>query len=162
MNQLNCINNTYSESKKKKDNAKYEVYDDFILNIATLAVSIVGAALLFTVFSACGSKDDGTYMSCHTTQMIEIAIALIVGAIAICRGFFSHIGQIAPSIVNVLVSLYGLIGTFPGTYTHFCMMEDMMCHTRMRPAALVIMSILFGMSVAALIRSSKHILNDID
>ena len=116
---------------------------DVLLLVLTLAF-LIG---IKTLFHPCGPKDDGSWMTCHWAgqSIFGIAIALFVMAIF---HFLSGIIFKKPIVkAGIALSMIpiSLIAIFtPGNLIGLCMMEDMRCHSVMRPAVIV-----FGITIAA-------------
>ena len=107
-----------------------------------------------TVFRACGPKEDGTWMHCHTAQndiVIAAAILFVVFAAAaviqnkMLSGVF-HIVGIAGSLIVILI---------PGILVHMCMMDTMRCYEFMQPFARVMGVLLILSAVINLIFANK-------
>ncbi|MBQ6385713.1 MAG: DUF4418 family protein [Lachnospiraceae bacterium] len=103
-----------------------------------------------TVFRACGPKEDGTWMHCHTAQN-DIALAgavifvLLVAAALIKNRRLSAALFAAAALGCVIVVL------IPGTLVSMCMMTTMRCHAVMKMFARI-MGVLTAVSslIAAL------------
>lgn len=107
-----------------------------------------------TVFRACGPKEDGTWMHCHSAQndiVIAAAILFVVfSAAAVIKnkmlsGVF-HIVGIAGSLIVILI---------PGILVHMCMMDTMRCYEFMQPFARVMGVLLILSAVINLIFANK-------
>ena len=100
-------------------------------------LSLLLAAGTLTVFRACGPKEDGTWMHCHTAQndiVIAAAILFVVFLAAaliknITISVILHAAGIVISIVTMLI---------PGTLVSMCMMDSMRCYAVMQPFARVL------------------------
>lgn len=118
-------------------------------------LSLLLAAGTLTVFRACGPKEDGTWMHCHTAQndiVIAAAILFVIFlAAAIIRNkTFSvilHAAGIVLSIVTILI---------PGTLISMCMMDSMRCYAVMQPFVRImcVMLILFSI-INVILRNRK-------
>ncbi len=107
-----------------------------------------------TVFRACGPKEDGTWMHCHSAQndiVIAAAILFVVFAAAaviknkMLSGVFYIVG-IAGSLIVILI---------PGILVHMCMMDTMRCYEFMQPFARVMGVLLILSAVINLIFANK-------
>ena len=100
-----------------------------------------------TVFSACGPKEDGSWMTCHWAQqavfMTGIALTVISVIVLI---FGSHKAALGASLAAIPVSITAALT--PGIAINLCMMTNMHCHTVMRPAVTVI-SAMIAVAAAA-------------
>ena len=107
-----------------------------------------------TVFRACGPKEDGTWMHCHTAQndiVIAAAILFVVFAAAavIKNKMLSgvlHIAGIAGSLIVILI---------PGILVHMCMMDSMRCYEFMQPFARVMGVLLILSAVINLLFANR-------
>ncbi len=87
---------------------------------------------VLTVFSACGLKDDGTWMKCHQVQN---AIAISGGIMAALSLLSAFLNKSLLKVALNAVTLAGSIVIFllPGTLMPMCMMQTMRCYTTMQP-----------------------------
>lgn len=107
-----------------------------------------------TVFRACGPKEDGTWMHCHSAQndiVIAAAILFVVFAAAaviknkMISGVFYIVG-IAGSLIVILI---------PGILVHMCMMDTMRCYEFMQPFARVMGVLLILSAVINLLLANR-------
>ncbi len=87
---------------------------------------------VMTVFHACGRKDDGTWMHCHTAQIYVAA-----GAALLCILFLISM-LLKKQAVCIATGILGAIGNIlilfiPGSLVPMCMMHTMRCYTVMQP-----------------------------
>lgn len=107
-----------------------------------------------TVFRACGPKEDGTWMHCHSAQndiVIAAAILFVVFAAAavIQNKMLSgvlHVVGIAGSLIVILI---------PGILVHMCMMDTMRCYEFMQPFARVMGVLLILSAVINLLLANR-------
>ena len=123
-----------------------------------LRIPVILSLLLLTgtltVFRACGPKEDGTWMHCHTAQndiVIAAAILFVVFAAAavIQNKMLSgviHVVGIAGSLIVILI---------PGILVHMCMMDTMRCYEFMQPFTRVMGVLLILSAVINLIFANK-------
>lgn len=87
-----------------------------------------------TLFSACGIKDDGTYMHCHQVEnyvfLLGIVQLILQGAILLNRKVNKKVTVIISGMI-VLVSAIMIM--LPNYILPMCMMESMRCQSVMRP-----------------------------
>ncbi len=107
-----------------------------------------------TVFSACGIKEDGTWMRCHSAQAIVTIIATVLTCILLLQAVLSKKGfRMALSTVSIAGCV--VVFLLPGTLQPMCMMRTMRCYTVMQPFVRI-MAVLIGCSsVFQLIRMLK-------
>ncbi len=100
--------------------------------LISAALGIILAVGVLTVFSACGLKDDGTWMRCHTVQNLVAAgggaLALLFAAAAFVK---SKRARIMFHLLGVLCAV--VIFLLPGPLLPLCMVKTMRCYTVMQP-----------------------------
>lgn len=108
-----------------------------IWNKAALILSVFLAAGVMTIFKACGPKEDGTYMHCHSVQMYIFYIALAEIVIIAATLFIRNTKAIAALMVcGAVLSLIAVL--LPGRIMPMCMMDTMRCHALMKPAVTIL------------------------
>lgn len=86
------------------------------------------------VFHACGTKDDGSWMTCHYAQNI-IKLTSIIGTILSIINIFVN----AQTKLGIYISTLAIsIGTIfiPGKLIPLCMMSDMRCNAITKPCTI--------------------------
>ncbi len=103
-----------------------------IISLIPVCVSIMLTVGVMTVFSACGIKDDGTWMHCHDAQ-IDTAVCGGIMAVLFLLAAFAK-GWAVKVLLN-LIAVAASIAAFliPGTIISMCMMNTMRCYTVMQP-----------------------------
>ncbi len=98
-----------------------------------------------TVFSACGMKEDGSWMRCHDAQTLSFWISLALSALLTASAFLP--GRTLPAVLYLL-SLGGCTVLFlvPGNIIPMCMMNTMRCYTLMQPF-IRMMSVLTALTI---------------
>ncbi len=119
-----------------------------IIQTAALLLSIFLAAGVKLLFHACGPKEDGTFMNCHTAEN-----AVCTGGIVLAVFFFIILflrSRKAAGILSFLAAA-GAVGTalLPNTLIHLCMMTDMRCHSIMKPTVVLICAAIAILAVIA-------------
>lgn len=99
----------------------------------------LGSAFFFT---ACGAKEDGTFMICHWAWIAVVSIAAVLAVQSVLRLFFKS-SEAKRGISAAMLPLAVLAAIVPKTLINLCMMDNMHCHTMLRPFALVM-----GISIA--------------
>ena len=94
-----------------------------------------------TFFSACGAKDDGSFMTCHWAEQAVFAagIALTLMSVIVLIAGSDNAGFGAA--VSIL-ALAGVTAIIPGVLIDLCMMPQMHCHVVMRPAVTVVCALI--------------------
>ena len=97
----------------------------------------VGLTLLLTlgsctVFAACGIKEDGSWMRCHSAQTTVMICAAVLSAFLLLPAF---IRERALRIVLNGIGIAGSIAVFliPGKLMPMCVMRTMRCYTLFQP-----------------------------
>jgi hypothetical protein len=85
-----------------------------LVNFLPAMLCLLLAAGTATVFSACGMKEDGTWMHCHSTQDVVVLCALILSAALLFHAFFHQ------RILGIILNAIGVTGAvliflIPGT-----------------------------------------------
>ncbi len=115
---------------------------------------LVLAIGVMTVFSACGSKDDGTWMHCHDAQ----------NAVAVCGGIITALFLLAALIRNkalrVLLNIAALAAgaaafLIPGVIMPMCMMNTMRCYTVMQPFVRIMTVVIVILAVRGIVGALK-------
>ncbi len=108
-----------------------------------------------TVFSACGIKEDGGWMRCHSSQTAVELCALALCAVLIVRALLRlRTPRIILGGVGIIAS--AVIFLLPGQLMPLCMMHTMRCYTLFQPFVRI-MAVLIGLTcVAAAIRLFKE------
>ena len=86
----------------------------------------------FTVFAACGIKEDGSWMRCHSAQTMVTIFAAVLSACLFLQAFTR---QKALRVVLNGISIAGsaIIFLLPGKLMPMCMMHTMRCYTLFQP-----------------------------
>ncbi len=120
-----------------------------IVSLLPAGVSLLLVIGVLTVFSACGKKDDGTWMKCHDVQNIVAICGAVMTVLFVICAFVTN--KVFRMILN-LAALAAAIVVFllPGTIMPMCMMNTMRCYTVMQPfvrimSAVAALSALIGM-----------------
>ena len=110
------------------------------------ALSFLLSAGTMTVFRACGAKDDGTWMHCHTAQNMAAA-----GGCLLCILFVICIFVKTPELRAALYAAgttgAAVVFMIPGRIVSMCMMNTMRCYSVMQPFVRV-MSVLVAVAAA--------------
>lgn len=128
------------------------------IGIAEIILLIIGLLIFLgslTFFSACGAKEDGSFMNCHWAQMIITALGALISAEALAaviipNRMFKAGLDTAAALTAVILALV------PGTLIPLCMMPDMHCRAVMQPVSLLFACLAFIAAVAGLILNLKR------
>lgn len=86
----------------------------------------------FTVFAACGIKEDGSWMRCHSAQTMVMIFAAVLSACLLLQAFTRQ------KTLRVVLNGIGIAGStiiflLPGKLMPMCMMHTMRCYTLFQP-----------------------------
>lgn len=101
---------------------------------------VLSAALfagVLTVFSPCGAKEDGGWMTCHWAGNAVAGVAAVLTALAIMRLFVKDI-KMRLGLSAAMIPAALLAALFPGRLISLCMMPSMRCRAVMLPAVTVL------------------------
>ncbi len=129
-----------------------------LLKLIPSGLSLLLALGSFTVFAACGVKEDGSWMRCHSAQTTVTLCAVLLSVFLVLPAF---IRQKALRIILNGIGIAGSIAVFliPGKLMPMCMMRTMRCYTLFQPfvrimAILVVCSCLI--QIVQAIRERRH------
>lgn len=103
-----------------------------LLKLIPSGLSLLLALGSFTVFAACGVKEDGSWMRCHSAQTTVTLCAVLLSVFLVLPAF---IRKRALRIVLNGIGIAGSIAVFliPGKLMPMCMMRTMRCYTLFQP-----------------------------
>ena len=100
--------------------------------LISAAVGLLLAVGVMTVFSACGPKEDGTWMRCHQAQIaVAVCGMALVVLFALTAVVKSKTAVLLLNIAALVVSVIAFL--IPGILMPMCMMKTMRCYTTMQP-----------------------------
>ena len=82
----------------------------------------------FTVFAACGIKEDGSWMRCHSAQTMVTIFAAVLSA---C--LFLQQKALRVVLNGIRIADSAIIFLLPGKLMPMCMMHTMRCYTLFQP-----------------------------
>ncbi len=122
------------------------------ISIAPAILSLLLAIGVVTVFSACGMKDDGSWMRCHAAQNAVMWIALAMTVVLAIAAFVQS-GK-AKAVLYVLGAVgSGAAFLVPGTLFPMCMMQTTRCYVGMQPFVRIMAVIILALSLIAALRA---------
>ena len=103
---------------------------------------------VLTVFSACGMKDDGTWMKCHGAQT---AVAKFGGGMTALFLLAAVLRNTALKTVLYGLGIVGSVAVFliPEMILPMCMMRTMRCYTVMQPFVRIMVVLIAASGVIA-------------
>lgn len=126
--------------------------------IAEIFLLIFGVLILvgsLTFFSACGAKEDGSFMSCHWAQMMITAFGALISAEALAAVLIPD-RMFKAGLDTAAALTSALLALVPGTLIPLCMMPDMHCRAVTQPVTLLLACLAFVAAVAGLILNLKR------
>ncbi len=116
--------------KDKKINIK-------VTDIILLVVSLAYVVLLFTVFKACGPKEDGSFMKCQWAWRAAITTSAVIALNSVIHLAIPGEGiKIGLSIAVLTISVANIF--LVGTIIPLCGMETMACRSVTQPGNTVL------------------------
>ena len=125
-----------------------------LFSLVPMVLCLLLAAGSATVFSACGLKEDGTWMHCRSTQDTVVLCAFILSAVLLFHAFLHQ------RILRVILNVIGATGAIfifliPGNLMPMCMMHTMRCYTLFQPFVRIITVLICLVSIVNIIRLCK-------
>ena len=122
-----------------------------VLQWTALALSVLMAAGVQTVFRACAQKEDGTWMHCHEVQKYLFIIGIILALLLVLGlAVKKRTAAILLDFASIVLAAAAVL--LPGTVMQMCMMDTMRCYTMMQPFARVTGGVLILVSVIDIIK----------
>lgn len=103
-----------------------------LLKLVPSGLSLLLALGSFTVFAACGVKEDGSWMRCHSAQTTVTLCAVLLSVFLVLPAF------IRKRALRIVLNGIGIAGSaiillLPGKLMPMCMMHTMRCYTLFQP-----------------------------
>lgn len=124
--------------------------------LASLVLSALLALGVMTVFSACGMKDDGTWMHCHDAQLHVLYLALAMAATAFVA-VFARNDKARIALCALQAVLAGATFAVPGGISGMCMMASMRCWTVFKPYTSVMCALIAIAAVAGIVAAARRL-----
>ena len=107
-----------------------------LLSFLPAALGLVLALGSLTVFSACDSMPDGSWMRCHSAQRAVAVSAALLAAVLVLQALARN-KAVRIALNGVALAGCVLIFLLPGTLMPMCMLKTHRCHTLLKPFAQV-------------------------
>lgn len=120
-----------------------------IPSIVSLVLAVVLAAGVMTFASACGPKDDGSWMHCHSVQLHVFCAGLALALLSLLGLILS--ARIPGAILSALKIAVAALAIALPFAEKMCKMQTMRCYSVMRPFDTVLGVLLILVSTAGLI-----------
>ncbi len=109
----------------------------------SFVLSLLLTTGIMTVFSACGQKEDGSWMHCHQPQM-AVAICGIGMMVVFALSWVFKGKAVRIVLLTAGLALSAAAFLIPGTIMPMCMMRTMRCYTVMQPFTRVMTVLIAG------------------
>lgn len=103
-----------------------------------LALLVIGLAFfvgMLSFLSACGPKEDGSWMTCHWACQALRGVAGAMLVLAVLRLLLRPRARVGLDLGSIVLALLAVC--IPGRLIGLCMMKTMRCHTVMVPGAIL-------------------------
>lgn len=116
------------------------------IDIILLVLSLVLCFGTAFAFHPCAPKADGSYMMCHWASHVIIALGAVLSLLSLVR-LFTQNALVKAGLTLSFVPVAVVCALVPKVLMPLCMMQDMRCHTTMRPAVIVLCVLISALSV---------------
>lgn len=124
----------------------------WISELDLLALCVLNCVGVRLWYHACGTKDDGSFMSCHWAQQSVFAVSVVLAVLAVIALIFRS-SKVEAGLLIAMVPLSVLTAIIPQTVINLCMMPDMHCRAVMQPCVIAAGAIIaIAALVAAILR----------
>ena len=107
------------------------------MDLAVLLASLILCFGTAFVFSACGPKEDGSWMMCHWAERVVVLLGAICALLAfaklVCARDGGRLGLAVAIFFNSLSAVF-----VPGRIIPLCKMANMRCHLVMKPSVFTV------------------------
>ncbi len=108
-----------------------------------------------TVFSACDPLEDGSWMGCHSAQLLSLYFSVGLFVLYLSSALLnSRLLRIVFYPLSMAVCV--LLFLTPGVLVHLCQVGAVRCHAFLQPFVRVMAVLLLGTSVYPLILSLRN------
>ena len=128
-----------------------------LMPIIAVVLSLLLVIGVNTLFSACAPKDDGSWMHCHMVQVCSMCLGIVILVLSAAMLFVK-----AKTVGNILRALSLVLSVSVGVLPNcmsMCMMDNMRCHSVMKPFLLVLcvlLSLTFTLSFIPFNKKEKN------
>ncbi len=128
---------------------------EILLKFIPLVLSLFLTLGSFTVFAACGIKEDGSWMRCHSAQTTVTICASVLSACLLLRAV------IRQKVLSIVLNGIGMAGSaiiflLPGKLMPMCMMHTMRCYTLFRPFVRIMAMLVACACLIQVIRATRE------
>ncbi len=125
-----------------------------MIDLIPVVLGIILTAGVMSVFSACGPKEDGTWMRCRAVQEY---VAVCGGCITVFFALGAFFKRKMIKLATYVLAGVGSVVAFvlPGIAMPMCMMHTMRCYTVMQPFVRIMAVILAACAVVGVVRELR-------
>lgn len=127
------------------------------MEIAQAALSALFVIALLTLLRACGPKEDGTWMHCHSAWKAVVILAAVMLVLSAAKLGLRQ--PAASAAIDIAVIVLAAVTTLiPGNIVSMCMMHTMRCWSVLRPGVIVFCVLILlaaALDIASLCRAKK-------
>ena len=128
---------------------------EIVMSAVPLILSVFLTVGVKFVFHACGPKADGSFMNCHKAEQIVFITGCVLTVMSVLLLVLKN-AKIRKILAAAMIPVSIVTALIPNTIIKLCMMNDMRCHTVMRPAVMILAILIAVCSVINMIRSGKE------
>lgn len=118
-----------------------------VMDVVLLVLSLALCGGVKLVFHACEVMEDMDPMACHWAEQAVFGMGIVMVVQALGMILLSKL-DVRKGISFAMIPTAIVTAFIPNVLIHLCMMNDMRCHTTMRPAVIILSVII---AVCALI-----------
>lgn len=111
-----------------------------LLSLIPAVLGLILMAGAMTVFTACGPREDGTWMNCHNAQTAAAACGALLAALFAAAAFLENRAAVITCYTSALV-LSIVTFLIPGILVHTCALGIMRCNSVLKPFVRIIASV---------------------
>ena len=123
-----------------------------IMNVVLLVLCVILCAGIKLVFHACEVGEN--IMACHWAEQAVFAFGIVLVVQSLGLMFFREAG-VRKGICFSIIPIAVITALIPGVFIHLCMMNDMRCHTVMRPAVIILTVLIVMCAIVNIVLESS-------
>ena len=119
---------------------------EIVMSAVPLVLSVFLTVGVKFVFHACGSKADGSFMNCHKAEQIVFITGCVLTVMSVLLLVLKN-AKVRKVLAVAMIPVSIVTALIPNTIIKLCMMNDMRCHTVMKPAVIIISVVIAAYSL---------------
>lgn len=108
-----------------------------LMDLAVLLASLILCFGTAFAFSACGPKEDGSWMMCHWAERVVVLLGAICSLLAFAKLVCARDGVMLGLAVAIFFNSLSAVFV-PGRIIPLCKMANMRCHLVMKPSVFTV------------------------